>query len=136
MARPRSDGLPSSPPSKKKITDQLLRNFNSEKKRTLIWDTKLSGFAVAAYPTGKKVFKVIYPFAGRTRWYNIGKADALDLDSARKLAAEVLLKVATGIDPQSERRAQRGSGTSANSPRCTSSSTRRRTTSRGPTRTV
>jgi integrase len=77
----------------------------------MVWDTKLSGLALAVYPTGKKVFKVIYPFAGRTRWYNIGKADAIDLDEARKLAAEVLLKVATGIDPQSERRAQRSAGT-------------------------
>lgn len=111
MARPRSDGLPSSPPRKKRLTDQLIKNLNSDRGRTMVWDTKLSGLALAVYPTGKKVFKCVYPFAGRTRWYNIGRADHIDLDGARKLAAEVLLKVATGIDPQSERRAQRSAGT-------------------------
>jgi integrase len=111
MARPRADGLPSLPPSKKRLTDQLIKNLNSDRGRTMVWDTKLSGLALAVYPTGKKVFKCVYPFAGRTRWYNIGRADHIDLDGARKFAAEVLLKVATGIDPQSERRAQRSAGT-------------------------
>jgi integrase len=97
-------------PNKRKLTDQFIKSLSSQK-RTLVWDTKLGGLALAVYPTGKKVFKCIYAFGGRTRWYTIGRADAIDLDSARRLAAQVLLKVATDVDPQAERSAQRSRGT-------------------------
>jgi integrase len=110
MARPRSDGLPSLPTSKRLLTRQLIKALTSTT-RTLTWDTKLHGFVIATYPSGRKIFKCIYPFAGRTRWYTIGKADQIDLDDARKLAANILLKVATDIDPAAERAAQRSHGT-------------------------
>jgi integrase len=110
MARPRSDGLPSREPHKRKLTDQFISGLSSER-RSLVRDTKVSGLALAIYPTGRKVFKCVYPFGGRTRWYTIGKADAVELKDARKLAAKVLLKVATGVDPQAERRAARSAGT-------------------------
>jgi hypothetical protein len=111
MARPRSDGLPAKQASKKKLTDQLIKGLSSERGRDMVWDTKVGGLALAVYPTGRKVFKVIYSFGGRTRWYTIGRADQVDLDNARKLAAQVLLKVATDQDPQAERRADRSRGT-------------------------
>jgi Arm DNA-binding domain len=105
MARPKSL------PNKRKLTDQVINNSTSERGRTLVWDTKLGGLALAVYPTGRKVFKCVYAFGGRTRWYTIGRADHVDLDNARKLAAKILLKVATDVDPQAERRAERSKGT-------------------------
>ena len=110
MARPRRDGLPSSPPNKRKLTDQFIGGISSDA-RTIVWDTKVGGLALAVYPTGRKVFKCVYPFQGRTRWYTIGRADAVNLKDARKLAGQVLLQVATDVDPQAERRAARSRGT-------------------------
>ena len=110
MARPRSDGLPSQKTNKRKLTNQFVNKISSDDKRSLVWDTEVQGFALAVYPTSK-VWKVIYPFGGRTRWYTIGKVGAIDLKDARKLAAQVRLKVATDIDPQAERKAARSQGT-------------------------
>jgi integrase len=112
MARPRQDGLPPRVPLKHKLTDSFLNNLAPDKTRNfLVWDTKLAGFAIAVYPSGKRVWKCIYPFGHRTRWYSIGRADAIGLKNARKLAADVLLRVAKDIDPQAERRAARSQGT-------------------------
>jgi integrase len=62
-------------------------------------------------PTGRKAFKAIYRLRGRPRWFTIGSVGRLDFDSARSLAAQALLKVATGIDVQAEHQANRSSGT-------------------------
>jgi Arm DNA-binding domain len=114
MARPRRDGLPSRKPNKRKFTDHFLKNLAAEKHNYLAWDTRVSGLAVSIHPTGNKTWKVIYPFGGRTRWYTIGKVDdAIDLAAARKLAAQVLLKAASGVDAQAERRAARSQNTFA-----------------------
>jgi Arm DNA-binding domain len=110
MVRPRGDGLPSQKPNKRRLTDQFIGNISSEK-RHLVWDPRVGGLALAVYPTGRKVFKCIYPFQGRTRWYTIGRADAIELKEARRLAGQLLLKVATDVDPQAERRAARSRGT-------------------------
>ena len=109
MARPRRDGLPSRESNKRRLTDQFISGLSSET-RSIIWDTKVGGFAIAVYPTGRKVFKCIYAFNKRTRWYTLGRADAIDLKSARLLAAKVLLQVASDVDPQALRQAQRSQG--------------------------
>ena len=77
----------------------------------MVWDTRVPGLTVVAYPTGRKIFKCIYHFSGRTSWFTIGQHGSIDLDDARNLAATVLLKVATDTDPQAEKVSQRSSGT-------------------------
>jgi integrase len=112
MARPRRDGLPPKPTSKLKFTDAAVRNLKPQGERFyLVWDAKLPGLALAVHPTGRKVWKCIYSFHGKPRWLTLGKAELVNVDKARKLAAEILLKVTTGIDVQAERQASRGSGT-------------------------
>ena len=109
MARPRGDGLPSQKPNKRRLTDQFVgKSLRRGAPRVGHEGRRL---ALAVYPTGRKVFKCVYPFQGRTRWYTIGSADAIDLKDARKLAGQVLLQVATDVDPQAERRAARSRGT-------------------------
>jgi integrase len=51
---------------------------------------------------------VIYTAGGRTRWYTLGRYAAVKLEDARRLASDILLRVATGSDPQAERKAKRG----------------------------
>ena len=64
-------------------------------------------------PSGYRSYKLIYRFHKRPRWYHIGAADAIGLADARKLAAELMLRVIKGEDVAAERRAERGSGTFA-----------------------
>ena len=64
-------------------------------------------------PSGYRSYKLIYLFHKRPRWYHIGAADAIGLADARKLAAELMLRVIKGEDVAAERRAERGSGTFA-----------------------
>jgi hypothetical protein len=54
---------------------------------------------------------VYYSQYGRPRWYHIGRTDAVALSEARKVTAEILLRVIKGEDPQAARTAQRSAGT-------------------------
>ena len=112
MARPRRDGRPSRPITKHKLSDAYVRNLRpAEDHWYLTWDSKISGLAIAVHPTGKKTWKVVYQFNRKPRWLTIGPFDIVDVDKARRLAGEILLKVVTGIDAQAERQASRGAST-------------------------
>jgi len=111
MARPRRDGLPPKAPNRRKLTDSFLRGLKAEDRCVIVWDEKVRGLAIAAYPSGTRTWKCIYSFRGRKRWYTVGPADVIELDEARKMAAKILLTVATGVDPQAERRANRSADT-------------------------
>jgi len=45
------------------------------------------------------------------RWYHLSNANAITVAQARKLANEIMYKVAQGQDPQADRKASRHSGT-------------------------
>jgi integrase len=62
-------------------------------------------------PSGARAWKCIYSRHGRPRWLHLGKADAIGLSDARRLAAEAMLQVAKGHDPAAEKRAERTKGT-------------------------
>jgi hypothetical protein len=79
----------------------------------LLWDTYQRGLALLVQPSGYRSFKLIYRHHNRPRWLTIGAADAIGLAEARRLAAELMLEVIRGRDPQAERRAERGAGTFA-----------------------
>jgi integrase len=72
-----------------------------------------NGLALRVQPSGQRSFKAVYSYRGQARWFHIGSADAIGLADARKIAAKVMLEVATGKDPLAERRAERGAGTFA-----------------------
>jgi Arm DNA-binding domain len=98
-------------PNRRRLTDGFLRKLKPQQRSFLIWDSYQRGLAVRVEPTGTKSWVCIYNFQRRSRWYLIGKADAIDLADARKLAGRVMFKVAEGQDPQAERKAERNSGT-------------------------
>jgi integrase len=79
----------------------------------LVWDTLQRGLALQVQPTGHRSYKFIFNRNGRTRWVTIGAADAIGLADARRVAAELMLRVLKGEDPAAEKRAKRGSGTFA-----------------------
>jgi integrase len=111
MSRPRKDGTAPRETRKAKLGDTVIRSLQAESVPYLVWDKKLEGFAVQVQPTGRKSYKVIYRMNSHLRWLTLGSVGRVDFDSARTLAAQTLLKVATGVDVQAEKAATRGTGT-------------------------
>jgi integrase len=79
----------------------------------LVWDTHQRGLALLVQPSGHRSYKLIYRHHNRPRWFTIGAADAIALADARKLAAELMLRVIKGEDPAAAKRAERSAGTFA-----------------------
>jgi integrase len=75
--------------------------------RVFLWDDALSGFGVAAFPSGKKVYYAQYRQHGRSRRIALGEHGRLTPDQARSEAKKLLGLVETGTDPIAERREQR-----------------------------
>jgi integrase len=98
-------------PRKARLTERLLSTLKPEPVAYPVWDQTLPGFAIRVQPTGSKAWYAVYSRRGTPRWLHLGNAGHVDLATARKSAAEMLLQVATGKDPAAERQAQRSSGT-------------------------
>lgn len=77
------------------------------KDREFLWDDAVSGFGVAAFASGKKVYVAQYRQAGRSRRANIGEHGRLTPDEARSEAKKLLGIAEAGSDPIAERRAAR-----------------------------
>jgi integrase len=105
--------MPRTAPHKRKITTGFLQKVKPQSHPIMIWDTYQRGLALRVEPTGHKSWKAIYRHGNRPRWFNVGAADAIPLPEARRLAAEIMLEVARGNDPQAERKAKRMAGTFA-----------------------
>jgi integrase len=97
-------------PNKRKLSELFLRSLKPQAKKFLVWDTQQRGLALLVQPSNHRSWKVIYSRRGRPRWYHIGAADAIGLANARRLAADVMYKVAQGKDPAAERKAERSKG--------------------------
>ena len=78
------------------------------KAEAFFWDKGMSGLAVRAYPSGRRVWLCQYRDEhGRTRRVPLGKVGVVDVASAREAARETLQRVAGGANPALERRATR-----------------------------
>ena len=91
----------------------MVSRLRPSDKPFLVWDDYQRGLAIQIQPSGYRSYKLIYRFHNRPRWYHLGAADAIALADARKLAAELMLRVIKGEDPAAEKRAERGTGTFA-----------------------
>jgi integrase len=96
---------------KKRLSELSVRKAKAKPAAYVMWDTKQHGLALRTQPTGAKSWYCVYSRQGRPRWYRLGNADAIGLDSARVLAAEAMLAVAKGGDPAADKKAERGKGT-------------------------
>jgi integrase len=98
-------------PNKARLNDRFIRDLKKTTKSFLIWDTLQRGLVVQVQPSGHKTFYCIYSRNGRSRWYRLAAADAIDVAQARKLANEIMYQVANGKDPAADRKACRHAGT-------------------------
>jgi integrase len=94
--------------NKFRLTERFVRTVKPTTRATPYWDTFVPGVVLMVQPTGFKSFKFFYSFRCRARWIDLGP---IDLDNARKLAAQLRLEVVMGKDPLGERRAERGACT-------------------------
>src|SRR3954462_15977847 len=85
----------------------------SEKAHLLLWDSERPGLCVRVYPTGRKVFTVLYRTRrdgdrkALLRWLKLGEVGAIGLADARDAAGIHLGAVAKGADPAAARREAR-----------------------------
>lgn len=111
MPRPRRDGTTPISRQRLRLSELHVRKFEPRERRYLIYDQLQRGLALQIEPTGHKAWKCIYSIGGRPRWFTIGSADAIGLASARKLAGDVMYRVAQGLDPCAEKKAARTTST-------------------------
>src|SRR5260370_24875054 len=96
------------PPNKVRLTDLYVANLKPQDRAYLVWDITTEGLALSVQPTGRKSWKAIYAFHGRTRWYTIGKCNpTVGHAEARRRAKENLLQAGDHAEPQPNTRAAR-----------------------------
>ena len=114
MPRPKRDGTPARPPSRRKLTDAFVQEAGKRGDRAhAVWETHQRGLCVVTQTTGFKSWKCVYSHRLGPRWYHIGAVAAIGLADARKIAAGIMLRAAMGEDPVGDRQAERSRGTFA-----------------------
>jgi integrase len=98
-------------PNKHRLNDRFVIDLQPRAGPYLVWDTLQYGLAVQVQPTGHKAFKCIYSRRGKSRWYHLADATAINVAQARKLANEIMYQVAQGKDPAADRKASRTADT-------------------------
>ncbi|MCY4057565.1 MAG: Arm DNA-binding domain-containing protein, partial [Gammaproteobacteria bacterium] len=94
------------------LTKRAVESLEPGASPWIAWDDRLTGFGVRVQPSGTKAFVVNYRSGngGRrapNRRVVIGRYGAMTPDRARRVAQEVLGRVAVGDDPAAERGAAR-----------------------------
>ncbi len=89
------------------LTDVSIRKTNPAPTRQEIRDDGAPGLYLIVQPTGAKSFAARYSRNGRVLKTTIGPYPAVTLADARRQALQIAAAVASGADPQSDRRAAR-----------------------------
>ncbi len=86
------------------INKNTVASIKQKDKQYEIRDTKLRGFAIKVYPSGKASYVVWY---GRGKAYTIGDIEILSPTQARGIAIKKLGEVKNGIDPIEQKRKEK-----------------------------
>lgn len=89
-----------------KLTKRLVESLQPEPARDYaVYDSELPGFAVRVWPSGKKVYTLVYRSRSRTqRKLTFGAHGALTCEEARNLARQALSDAKHGEDPADRKR--------------------------------
>ena len=95
------------------LTKRTVETLQPADKPWIAWDDRLSGFGVRVQPSGTKAFIINYRTRSggrraRNRRVAIGRCDHLAPEEGRRLAQELLGRVARGEHPAQERAESRG----------------------------
>jgi integrase len=94
-----------------KITQRLVDSLKPARKLYTVRDTEIKGFTLRVRPTG--VLTWLYDYrnaAGRRQNFKIGASPGLKVEGARRIAETLAGKVASGVDPQAQKEAERIEG--------------------------
>jgi hypothetical protein len=99
-----------------KLTKRVVDALSPRQKQYVEYDTDLTGFGVAVYPSGIKSWVCEYrPHGGgrgvAKKRVTLGKVTQLTPEQARKIAADMLASVRLGGDPASEKAERRAAVT-------------------------
>ena len=91
-----------------KLTKRAVDACKSEGKRHTVWDTEVAGFGLRVTPSGERSYVLKYRHSGQQRWFNIGRhGSPWTPEMARREAQRLLGEVTRGIDPASDKQADR-----------------------------
>ncbi len=90
---------------KAKLTEKFIRTLQPGAKMYKVWDTEQPGLFIRVMPSGTKTFAVFVRANGRGTDYTLARWGVKTLAQAREQARAALGKVATGTDPQQEKKA-------------------------------
>lgn len=93
---------------KKSLTKKVIEDFPApESGRSFIADTKVPGLRVQVTPNATKSFQVYRKSNGKPIRVTLGRFPDMTIEQARKAAMDALAKLASGINPNEEKRAGR-----------------------------
>lgn len=87
------------------INSTLIKTLTPKEKTYELRDSRLTGFIIRVYPSGKMVYVCQY---GRGKRMNIGPVGVLTPAEARDKAKGILADVIKGNDPQDDKRKKKG----------------------------
>jgi hypothetical protein len=89
--------------NKRVLTELTIQKTKAAAGRpVLVWDVICPGLVFCVQPSGFKAFRYFYSINGRARWHHMG---LVYLSDARRIGFKLRAKIAEGIDPVAERRA-------------------------------
>jgi integrase len=89
------------------LTELAIRNAKPQRKAKKLFDKRGSGLYLVITPSGSKLWRMKYRFAGDERLLALGAYPDVTLERARRKANDARAQLADGIDPVEQRRAQR-----------------------------
>ena len=83
----------------------------TDRERIYVYDTRIPGLALAVFKSGAKVFYVYRKIDGMPERIKLTKWPEISIDEARRMTAQHLGSIATGVNPNEARRTRRGDPT-------------------------
>ena len=85
-----------------RLTERVVQDLKTDRKEKTFWDSVVPGFGVRVKPTGVKSYIVYFRIGegrgGKQKKVTLGACAKLKLDAARRVAKDIISKVALGID--------------------------------------
>ena len=84
------------------ISKRTVGKLPVAEKEAVYWDRELLGFGVRVYPNGTKVYVVQTRAGGKSKRIAVGRHGVISPDQARRKAAQMIVRIKAGEDPNPE----------------------------------
>ena len=84
------------------ISKRTVGKLPVAEKEAIYWDRELLGFGVRVYPNGTKVYVVQTRAGGKSKRIAVGRHGVISPDQARRKAAQMIVRIKAGEDPNPE----------------------------------